>query len=100
MRHAGDAARRAAGRVSGHASAVVSRAGVAVERASDAVRRIRPRRLSATWAGSVLAVPAVGLLLMTPTAHSAARLATRVAAAAAALSRHAPRAPSAAVADS
>jgi V8-like Glu-specific endopeptidase len=74
------------------------RAGDAARRAGVVVRRLRPRWLSAPWAGSALAVPAVGiLLLMTPTAHSAVRLATRFAAAAAALSRHAPRAPSTAV---
>jgi len=84
---------------------LMRRAGDVARRATDAARlatgklwHARPRWLSAPWAGSVLAVPAVGiLLLMTPTAYSAARLATRVAAAAVTLTRHAPRAPTIAI---
>jgi V8-like Glu-specific endopeptidase len=91
MRRASDVASRACG-------AARRGAGALAERVIGAARRARPRWLSAPWAGSALAVPVVGiLLLMTPAVYGAVKVATRFAAAAATLSRHAPRAPETAV---
>jgi V8-like Glu-specific endopeptidase len=69
------------------------RAGGVAKRVGAAARRIRPGQPLAPWAGSALAVPLVAILMMTPPAHGAVRLAARLAAAVTTLSRHAPRAP-------
>jgi hypothetical protein len=73
------------------------RAGAVAERVGDAARRIRPGQPLAPWAGGALAVALLAMLMMTPPAHGAVRLAARLAAAVTTLSRHAPRAPQAAV---
>ena len=60
------------------------------------LRRFRPDRarwLTAPLAAGALAVPALGILAMTPTAQNAAALAARMADAAPTLPRHAPAAP-------
>jgi V8-like Glu-specific endopeptidase len=62
-----------------------------------ALRRVRGRRFLTPWAASALAVPALGILLLTPPAQNAVRAAARLATAATTLSRHAPRAPGTAV---
>ena len=62
-----------------------------------ALRRVRGRRLLTPWAASALAVPTLGILLLTPPAQNAVRVAARLATAATTLSRHAPRAPGTAV---
>lgn len=92
-RFSGGAAR--IGAVTGRIGGVTRRISDAARQAGGAARRTLPRRLLAPWAGTALAVPVVGILLLTPTAHSAVRLATRFADAATTLSRHAPRAPAA-----
>jgi len=96
---AGTAARRIGGQArqmggaAQHMSSAARRIGGQVRQVGGAVRRVRGWRLLAPWAASALAVPALGILLFTPTAHNAVRLATRLATAATTLSRHAPRAP-------
>jgi V8-like Glu-specific endopeptidase len=60
-----------------------------MRRAGGAVHGSRGRR-PVWWAGCALAVPALGLLLLSAAAHGAARSAARLAAAAAAPSRQAP----------
>jgi V8-like Glu-specific endopeptidase len=51
-----------------------------------------PSRRHAAWAWAALAGPALGIAMVCPAAHGAARFAARLAAAAATLSRQAPRA--------
>jgi V8-like Glu-specific endopeptidase len=62
-----------------------------------ALRRVRGRRLLTPRAASALAVPTLGILLLTPPAQNVVRVAARLATAATTLSRHAPRAPGTAV---
>jgi V8-like Glu-specific endopeptidase len=62
-----------------------------MRRAGGATGGGRARR-PVWWAGSALAVPALGILLLSPAVPGAARFGARLAAAAAALSRQAPRA--------
>jgi len=57
------------------------------------VQRVRPRRFLAPWPGGALAVSALAIALLTPTAQSAADYAARLAGAATTVSLHAPRAP-------
>ena len=90
--HMSSAVRRIGGAAQ-HMSSAARRIGGAARQMGGAVRRVRGWRLLAPWAASALAVPALGILLFTPTAHNAVRLATRLATAATTLSRHAPRAP-------
>ena len=97
MRRAGDVARWLGG-VAQRADAAARRAGGAVRRASSAVRRVRPRRFLAPWPGGALAVSALAIALLTPTAQSAADYAARLAGAATTVSLHAPRAPAITVA--
>jgi len=49
-----------------------------------------PLRRLAPWAWSALALPALGVLMLTPAGHGAARIAARLAVAATTISRHAP----------
>ena len=79
------------------AGGLAGRAGEVAGRLGAAARRARDRRGLATWAASALAVPLAAILLMTPTANGAVRLAARFAAAVTTLSRHAPQAPATAV---
>jgi V8-like Glu-specific endopeptidase len=76
-----------------HVSSAARRIGGAARQMGAGARRVRGWRFLAPCAASALAVPALGILLLTPTAHNAVRLATRLATAATTLSRHAPRAP-------
>ena len=62
------------------------------------MRRVRPRRFLAPWPGGALAVSALAVALLTPTAQSAADYAARLAGAATTVSLHAPRAPAITVA--
>jgi V8-like Glu-specific endopeptidase len=72
---------------------LMRRAGGMARRVAGLASRARAGRDLAPWVGSALAVPLAAALMMTPTAHGAVRLAARLAAAVATLSRHAPRAP-------
>jgi len=92
MRRAGGVAKRLGGMAT-QAGCAARRIGSQARQMGGAVRRVRGWRLLAPWAAGALAVPALGILLFTPTAHNAVRLATRLATAATTLSRHAPRAP-------
>jgi V8-like Glu-specific endopeptidase len=107
MRRAGDVARwlggvaRRAGRTAWRASGTVRWtrsttrwAGSAARRAASLARRVRARRFLAPWPGGALAVSALAIVLLAPTAHRAAGYAARLAGAATTVSRHAPRAPS------
>jgi V8-like Glu-specific endopeptidase len=62
--------------------------GVGMRRAGGVMRNGRARPV--LWAGSALAVPALGALLLSPAGHGAARFAARLAVAAATLSSQAP----------
>jgi hypothetical protein len=74
-----------------------SRLGGPARQMAGALRRVRGRRFLTPWTASALAVPALGILLLTPPAQNAVRVAARLATAATTLSRHAPRAPGTAV---
>jgi V8-like Glu-specific endopeptidase len=104
MRRAGDVARWLGG-VARWARSTVRRGGGAVRRAAGLARRVgtargsgaarwvRARRFLAPWPGGALAVSALAIALLAPTADSAAGYAARLAGAATTVSRHAPRAP-------
>jgi V8-like Glu-specific endopeptidase len=93
---AGSAARRCGGTAQRVADAA-RQLGGAAQQMGGGLRRVRGRRFLTPWAASALAVPTLGILLLTPPAQNAVRVAARLATAATTLSRHAPRAPGSAV---
>ena len=88
---------RRAGGVASRLVGIATRVGSAAQQLGGVLRQVRGRRFLTPWAASALAVPALGILLLTPPAQNAVRVAARLATAATTLSRHAPRAPGTAV---
>ena len=96
MRRAGGAASRLGG-IATRVGNAARHVGSTAQEMGGALGRVRGRRFLTPCAAGALAVPALGILLLTPAAQNAVRVAARLATAAITLSRHAPRAPGAAV---